>query len=80
MHTRHRFAFERLSQGIAVCGVLMSKLVVVVLLLAGTGSAAYAFSVGPIPGLNCGGSLPPCSAASLLPQYEEVHQNITEQA
>ena len=42
-------------------------------------STAYPFSVGPLPGLNCGG-LSPCSLAPILEQYEEVHQDITRQA
>lgn len=43
-------------------------------------STAYSFSVGPLPGLNCDPGAPvpiPCDLATVLPQYQEVHQLIT---
>lgn len=44
-------------------------------------SNAYAFSVGPLPGLNCGGvGQPRCDLTQALAQYEEVHQKITDEA
>lgn len=43
-------------------------------------STAHSFSIGPLPGLNCGFPKPPCDLASALPQYQEVHQLITSEA
>lgn len=42
-------------------------------------STAQAFSVGPLPGVNCK-LIPPCSLVSALVQYEEVHQKSTDNA
>lgn len=54
-----------LAVGIVVCAV----------------SSVYAFSVGPLPGLNCDvGIFPRCDLAPTLVQYEEVHQKITREA
>jgi len=60
----HLLATTAWAVGIVVCAV----------------SSAYAFSIGPQPGLNCGFPKPPCDLAGGIRFYEEVHQLITEEA